>query len=103
MRRVMRELMAAQTALEELHGQKRGALKVGIMQTVNACAIPEIVVRFAASHPGIAVTCDEMSVAEIEADLESGRLDLGVSFMPPITRRRNFPWRCWRQSTARAS
>lgn len=82
-RRVVRELVAAQTALDELHGLKRGALKVGIMQTVNACVIPEIVARFGAAHPGINVTCDEMAVADIELDLESGRLDLGISFLPP--------------------
>src|SRR5436190_9442869 len=33
-RRVVRELAAAQTALDELHGLKRGVLKVGIVQTV---------------------------------------------------------------------
>src|SRR5215472_13601216 len=52
-RRVVRELAEAQIALDELHGLKRGALKVGIVQTVNACVIPEIVARFNASHPGI--------------------------------------------------
>ena len=81
--RVVRELAAAQTALDELHGLKRGVLKVGIMQTVNACVIPEIVARFGAAHPSINVTCNEMAVADIEADLESGRLDLGISFLPP--------------------
>src|SRR5262245_18850573 len=82
-RRVVRELAEAQTALDELHGLKRGALRVGIVQTVNACVIPEIVARFGAAHPGIDVTCHEMAVAEIEAELESGRLDLGISFLPP--------------------
>jgi LysR family cyn operon transcriptional activator len=82
-RRVMRELAEAQTALDELHGLKRGALKVGIVQTVNACVIPEIVARFSAAHPGINVTCNEMAVADIESDLESGKLDLGISFLPP--------------------
>ena len=82
-RRVLRELADAQTALNELHGLKRGVLKVGIVQTVNACVIPEIVARFSAAHPGINVTCSEMPVAEIESELESGRLDLGISFLPP--------------------
>src|SRR5262249_19029546 len=50
-RRVLRELEEAQTALGELHGLKRGELKVGIVQTVNACVIPEIVGRFSAAHP----------------------------------------------------
>lgn len=82
-RRVLRELVEAQTALDELHGLKRGALKVGIVQTVNACVIPEIVARFSAAHPGVYVTCEEMAVADIESALESGRLDLGITFLPP--------------------
>src|SRR5262245_29064900 len=52
-RRVMRELADAQAALGELHGLRRGTLRVGMMQTVNGCAIPEIVARFGAEHPGI--------------------------------------------------
>jgi LysR family cyn operon transcriptional activator len=79
-RRVFRELQEAQSALGELHGLKRGQLKVGIMQTVSACVIPEIVSRFSAAHPGVRVTCTEMPVAEVESGLESGKLDLGISF-----------------------
>lgn len=81
-RRVFRELEEAQSALGELHGLKRGQLKVGIMQTVNACVIPEIVSRFSAAHPGVRITCDEMAVEDVEAGLESGKLDLGISFLP---------------------
>lgn len=82
-RRVLHELEEAQSALTELHGLKRGTLKVGIMQTVNACVIPEIVARFSAAHPGIRLVCGEMSVDDIESGLETGRLDLGISFLPP--------------------
>jgi LysR family cyn operon transcriptional activator len=88
-RRVMRELEAARTALTELHGLKRGELKVGIVQTVNACVIPEIVAGFSAAHPGIRVTCSELAVDDIETGLESGRLDLGISFLPATRKRLN--------------
>src|SRR5215471_11194461 len=71
-RRIVRELAEAQSALDELHGLKRGGLKVGIVQTVNACVIPEIVARFSATHPGIDIACAEMAVADIEAGLEKG-------------------------------
>jgi LysR family transcriptional regulator, cyn operon transcriptional activator len=81
-RRAFRELEEAQTALGELHGLKRGRLRVGIVQTVNACVIPEIVARFSAEFPGIEVQSAELAVAEIESGLESGRIDLGISFMP---------------------
>lgn len=80
--RVFRELEEAQCALGELHGLKRGQLKVGIMQTVNACVIPEIVSRFSAAHPGVRLICSDMAVDDVEAGLESGKLDLGISFMP---------------------
>ena len=82
-RKVLHELEAARTALDELHGLKRGLLRVGIVQTVNACVIPDIVARFGEAHAGIRVECAEMAVADIESDLESGRLDLGISFLPP--------------------
>lgn len=81
-RRAIRALEEAQTALGELHGLHRGEIKVGIVQTVNACVIPEIVGRFSLAHPGIRVTCSELSVDEIEVGLQSGRLDLGISFLP---------------------
>src|SRR5215813_10469786 len=73
-RRVLRELEDAGNALGELHGLKRGELKVGTVQTVNACVIPEIVSRFSAAHPGVRVNCSELSVEEIETDIASGRL-----------------------------
>src|SRR5262249_19863759 len=77
-RKVLRELETAQSALNELHGLKRGLLRVGIVQTVNACVIPDIVARFGAGHAGIRVECGEMAVADIESDLEAGKLDLGI-------------------------
>jgi len=83
-RRVFRELEEAQSALGELHGLKRGELKVGIIQTINACVIPEIVSRFSAAHPGLRITCNEMFVDEVESGLESGKLDLGISFLPTM-------------------
>ena len=82
-RRVLRELDDAQAALGELHALKRGELNVGIVQTVNACVIPEIVGRFSATHPGIRVTCSEMAVADIESGLHAGKLHLGITFFPP--------------------
>ncbi|MBA4136624.1 MAG: transcriptional regulator CynR [Opitutus sp.] len=81
--RVLRELDGAQAELGELRGLKRGRLRVGVVQTVNACVVPDIVSRFTAAHPGIQVSCAELAVEDIESGLESGRLDLGVGFLPP--------------------
>jgi LysR family cyn operon transcriptional activator len=80
--RVLRELADAQGALGELRGLRRGQLRVGLVQTVNACVIPEIVARYNVAHPGVHVTCAELAVEDIELGLEAGRLDFGVSFLP---------------------
>lgn len=82
-KRVLGELTKAQVALDELRGLKRGVLKVGMVQTVNACVIPEIIARFSEAHPGIDIACAEMAAADIESDLEAGKLHLGISFVPP--------------------
>ena len=80
--RALRELADAQGALGELRGLRRGRLRVGLVQTVNACVIPEIVARYSVAHPGVHVTCAELAVEDIEQGLEAGRLDFGVSFLP---------------------
>ena len=83
-RRVLKELEDAQCALGELHQLKRGELNVGIVQTVNACVIPEIVGHFSAAHPGVRVNCFELAVEDIESGLHAGKLHLGISFFPPV-------------------
>ena len=83
-RRVLKELEDAHTALSELSQLKRGELDVGIVQTVNACVIPEIVGRFSATHPGVRVNCLELAVEDIESGLHTGKLHIGISFFPPV-------------------
>ncbi len=80
--RMLRELEEARRALEATLGLRRGRLRAGIVHTVHACVIPEILARFGATHAGIQVSCAELAVDEIEQGVESGRLDVGVSFLP---------------------
>ncbi|MBP6201004.1 MAG: LysR family transcriptional regulator, partial [Nitrospira sp.] len=50
-RRALREMELAQVAIAEEEGLQRGTLTVGVVQTVNAYLIPEIVGRFSTLHP----------------------------------------------------
>jgi LysR family cyn operon transcriptional activator len=80
--RILRELDEARGALQASRGLTRGRLRAGLVHTVHACVIPEIISRFGAAHAGIQISCAELAVDDIEQGVESGRLDVGVSFLP---------------------
>lgn len=81
-RRALREMELAQVAIAEAEGMQSGTLAVGVVQTVNAYLVPEIVSRFSALHPRVALKLDELSGPEIEAGVRSGLLDVGIGFVP---------------------
>lgn len=81
-RRALREMEEAQTALNELEGLMRGALTVGVVQTVNAYLVPEIVTRLSAAYPAVQIKVEELANEKIEEGLIEGRLNVGVGFIP---------------------
>ncbi len=81
-RRALREMELAQVAIAEEEGLQRGTLTVGVVQTVNAYLIPDIVGRFSTLHPLISLKLDELSGPDIEAGVKSGSLEVGIGFVP---------------------
>ena len=81
-RRALREMELAQVAIAEEEGLQRGALAGGVVQTVNAYLVPDIVGRFSTLHPQVSLKLDELSGPEIEAGVKSGLLELGIGFVP---------------------
>jgi LysR family cyn operon transcriptional activator len=62
-------------------GQLRGALHVGVVPVLNVALMPDLLGLFAAAHPGINLTVEEISSTEIETALEEGRMDVGLGFL----------------------
>ncbi|HQV12502.1 MAG TPA: LysR substrate-binding domain-containing protein, partial [Nitrospira sp.] len=81
-RRALREMELAQVAIAEEEGLQRGTLAVGVVQTVNAYLVPDIVGRFSTLHPQVSLKLDELSGPDIEAGVKSGLLELGIGFVP---------------------
>ncbi|HEY2614255.1 MAG TPA: LysR substrate-binding domain-containing protein [Chthoniobacterales bacterium] len=80
-RAILRQL---ENFLQELSGeprQLRGALHVGVVPILNVALMPRLLGLFAASHPGISLTVEEISSTEIETALEDGRMDVGFGFL----------------------
>jgi LysR family cyn operon transcriptional activator len=83
-RRAVRELDSAQAAIAAEEGLQCGTLPVGVLQTINAYLIPDIVSRFARAHPRVSLRVEELSGRQVEEGVASGRLDAGIGFVPPL-------------------
>ncbi len=81
-RRALREMELAQVAIAEEEGLQRGTLRVGVVQTVNAYLVPDIVSRFSTLHPRVLLKFDELSGPDLEDRIRNGGVDLGIGFAP---------------------
>lgn len=78
---VLAKLTEACQAVEAIDGLLAGHLHVGVIPPLNVPWIPRAVARFHAQHPGVAVTVLEKSSSDVETDVDSGRLDLGLGIL----------------------
>ena len=62
-------------------GRLRGALHLGVVPILNVPLVPHLLGLFAADHPDISLTVEEISSTEIETALEEGRMDVGLGFL----------------------
>jgi LysR family cyn operon transcriptional activator len=80
-RAILRQLENFLQEVSSEPGQLRGALHVGVVPVLNVALMPDLLGLFAAKHPGINLTVEEISSTEIETALEEGRMDVGLGFL----------------------
>lgn len=80
--RIFAQLEQMETELQELSGLRRGALSLGVVQTVNAYLMPAVVADFACRHAGVHLRVEEAAQEQIEEGLACGRYQLGIGFQP---------------------
>jgi LysR family transcriptional regulator, cyn operon transcriptional activator len=80
-RAILRQLENFLQEVASEPGQLRGALHVGVVPILNVALMPDLLGLFAAKHPGISLTVEEISSTEIETALEEGRMDVGLGFL----------------------
>lgn len=59
-----------------------GTLRIGATHTFNIKLIPECVAQFGAQHPAVSVVVRELFAPEIVRLVESGDLDVGITYDP---------------------
>src|SRR5581483_7683454 len=80
-RAILRQLEHFLEELASEPGRSRGALHLGVVPILNVPLMPPLPGRFAAAHPGINLTVEEISSTEIETAIEEGRMDVGLGFL----------------------
>jgi LysR family cyn operon transcriptional activator len=80
-RAILRQVENFLQELSSEPGQLRGALHLGVVPILNVALVPHLLGLFAAAHPGITLTVEEISSTEIETALEEGRMDVGLGFL----------------------
>ena len=80
--RALQELEAGRMALADMAGLQAGTLTVGVIPTFLTLFIPDVVAAFSAAYPGVRVMVRDLRSGQIEEQLISGQLDLGIAFHP---------------------
>src|SRR5437588_8480855 len=80
-RTILRELEDCLQELGSEPGQRRGAVRIGVVPIVNIPLVLPLLGLLAAAHPSINLIVEEISSTEIETALEEGRMDVGLGFV----------------------
>ncbi len=80
-RAILRQIESFLQELSIEPGQMRGALHLGVVPILNVALVPPLLGMFAAAHPGVSLTVEEISSTEIETAIEEGRMDVGLGFL----------------------
>ncbi len=76
-RAVLNCAQAAEQALEDLAGLKRGVIAIAASQTVASYWLPSRMARFAAAYPGIELRLTAANTAQVEQAVAEGVAELG--------------------------
>lgn len=74
---VLLRARAAEQALIDLAGLKRGTLTVAASQTIASYWLPARIARFSAAHPGVSVKLMAGNTAEVARAVVEGKAELG--------------------------
>ncbi|HWR22729.1 MAG TPA: LysR family transcriptional regulator [Feifaniaceae bacterium] len=72
----------AYSEMDDIAGQRRGALRIGMSHTCGRAILPKILPGFHEKNPFIETSVMEGNSAELEDHLKHGRIDLMIVFTP---------------------
>jgi LysR family hydrogen peroxide-inducible transcriptional activator len=81
-KRILRELEEAKTEILEMSGNEKGEVVVGIIPTIAAYLLPQLLDGFATRHPLITVKIYEDITPVLLQRLHDGTVDIAIAALP---------------------
>ncbi len=81
-RRIVADVDAAQTELQEVGGLARGRLALGATPSLTASLVPPLLARFHAAYPRIELALREAGSEDLVAAVEEGAVDVALVILP---------------------
>lgn len=79
--RILNEVEQLKETINELESSQSGTLKIGVLQSINALYLRDLVVEFDKDNPNISLHIEEMTNRNIEEKLFNGDIDIGIGFV----------------------
>ncbi|GAB2483456.1 MAG: LysR family transcriptional regulator [Comamonas sp.] len=79
-RATLRDYQALGERIEEFKGARRGRITIAATAGLAGALLPSLVHDFRQRYPGIAVSVNDLTIAEIVAAVERGDCDLGLGY-----------------------
>lgn len=80
--RILRELDAARSELRDMSGTEKGEVVVGIIPTIAAYLLPQLLHGFTVRHPLITIKIVEDITSVLLQRLHEGTIDLAIAALP---------------------
>lgn len=81
-RRIVADVAAAETQLQEVGGLARGRLALGATPSLTASLVPPLLARFHAAYPRIELALREAGSEDLVAAVEEGAVDVALVILP---------------------
>jgi DNA-binding transcriptional LysR family regulator len=81
-RRIVADVEAAETQLQEVGGLARGQLAIGATPSLTASLVPPVLARFHAAYPRIELVLREAGSEDLVAAVEEGVVDVALVILP---------------------
>ncbi len=83
--RALHELESGLVSLNALDGLMHGHLRIGVFRSFGNSLLPAVLADFHRAHPGVRLSMQQMSLADMEIALGSGDIDFAITTYLPAT------------------
>lgn len=80
-KRILSEVERLKEAVSDIESGELGSLRIGVLQSINALYLRDLVIEFDKKHPNISLHVEEMTNQEIEQKVSNGEIDIGIGFI----------------------